>query len=79
MKNQKIVIDEQGKAFLQADAFGNERELFLCAAFDGVSVAWQDGKTLFLPADWLAGEFPEHAERIRELVESVQTQIGEKP
>lgn len=70
MKNQKIMIDEHGKAFLQADAFGNEREIFLCAGFDGVPFIRDAGK-LYFPADWLAREFPEHAERIRELVESV--------
>lgn len=54
----EIQFDDTGKAFLPAAAFGNEAELFLCAAFDGVETVRHEGK-LYLPADWLAREFPD--------------------
>ena len=71
----KVLIDDDGAKYLPADAFGNEQELFLCAAFDGASVVRQDGR-LYLPADWLAREYPEHAEGIQELIEAAN-QKGE--
>ena len=57
-------IDENGVVFAPAAICGNEKNIFLCALYDGVSVAWNEGHAYY-PTEWLSQEFPETADIMR--------------
>lgn len=52
---------KEGVVFVPAAMTGNENEVFLCACYDGTPVAHYLNH-LYVPADWLAVEFPKTAE-----------------
>lgn len=51
---------ETGEVYLPAIAAGNELDVVLCAAHDGVGMITSDGHS-YVPASWLAKEYPKWA------------------
>lgn len=80
LKNQtgrqlKAFVTDCGIVFLPASIFGNEQEIFLCCGYDGAEAVQHEGR-IYAAADWLAREFPEHRQRISEIVNDAQTEKG---
>ena len=46
--------------YFAADLFGNGFQVTLCALYDGVQ-PFTHNRYAYLPASWLADEFPEHS------------------
>lgn len=58
--------------FLPVAVFGNSDVIYFCGAVDGAPML-QDAQGLtYLPADWLAAEFPKY----RQPIEKLKKQIG---
>jgi len=60
-------ISDDGVVFVPGGMLGNESEVLLCAGYDGVPMAIHL-KHLYVPAQWMAKEFPKSAE-VCELIE----------
>lgn len=65
---KQTAIISGGAVFLPAALFGNAEQIFFCCGYDGTkTIQGADGQ-ICVPADWLAVEFPEHRQRVSELV-----------
>lgn len=73
---QSTAIISGGDVFLPAGLFGNEQEIFLCCGYDGTETI-DDGGRIYVPANWLATEFPDHEEKIKTLIQQIR--IGGRP
>lgn len=58
---RSVGLSNEGVVFVPAAMTGNESDVFLCAGYDGTSVV-QYLNHIYVPADWLAAEFPKTAE-----------------
>lgn len=58
---RSVGLSEEGVVFVPAAMTGNESEVFLCAGYDGTTVV-QYLNHVYVPAGWLAAEFPKTAE-----------------
>lgn len=67
-------VTDCGIIFLPAALFGNEETILYCTAYDGAETIQADGH-IYAAADWLATEFPEHAERIREVSKRIKQEV----
>ncbi len=68
MKEQKqTAIVSGGAVFLPAALFGNQDQIFICCGYDGTETIQDADGRIYAPADWLATEFPEYAERINQI------------
>lgn len=65
---RSVGISEDGTVFVPAAIAGNEQEVFLCTAYDGAAVATYRNH-VFVPATWLAKEFPD-AKELCEIMEN---------
>lgn len=54
-------LSSEGVVFVPAAMTGNESEVFLCAGYDGTPVVRYLNR-VYVPADWLAVEFPKTAQ-----------------
>lgn len=71
MKEQKqTAIVSGGAVFLPAALFGNQDQIFICCGYDGTETIQDADGRIYAPADWLATEFPEHRQRISDLVKT---------
>jgi len=50
-----IAVADDGKIFIPAAIYGDEKVAFLCASFDGVAHIIND-EHLYLPLDWVENE-----------------------
>lgn len=73
-------ISDDGTVFVPGGMLGNEQEVFLCANYDGVTMVSYLNH-VFVPARWLAAEFPKSADvcelierKIKEIIESSDEQ-----
>lgn len=64
-------LSSDGVVFVPAAMTGNESEVFLCAGYDGTPVV-QYLNHVYVPADWLAVEFPKTAEVCQIISKSVR-------
>ncbi len=64
-------LSSDGVVFVPAALAGNEREAFLCAGYDGTPVATHLDH-FYVPADWLAAEFPKTADLCHTISKSVR-------
>lgn len=69
---RSAAISDEGIVFVPAAIAGNEQEVFLCANFDATSIV-NYLNHLFVPADWLAKEFPE----TKEICDVVSSKVKE--
>lgn len=54
-------LSSEGVVFVPAAMTGNESEVLLCAGYDGTPVVHYLNH-IYVPAEWLAAEFPKTAE-----------------
>jgi len=73
---KQTAIISGGAAFLPVELFGNAEQILLCCGYDGTETIQEAGGRLYAPADWLATEFPEHRQKISELVKKA-TEAGQ--
>jgi hypothetical protein len=71
---RSAAIDADGAVYAPAVLAGNERAVFLCAAYDGVS-AVTDGGHVFLPTSWLRREYPCIAETCDKIEQKVRLHV----
>jgi len=69
MRKTRIIKTDDGVLFVETTGMINRDEVLLCAGFDGMPVVVNDGDT-FLPAQWIASEFPEYARCINKLIDA---------
>lgn len=72
---RSAAITDEGVVFVPGAIAGSEHEVMLCAAYDGTSVI-NHLKHLYVPANWLAKEFPETKE-VCELISSRVKEISD--
>lgn len=65
---------DEGVVFVPAMMGGNEQEVVLCLAYDNTE-AIEYLKHCFVPADWMAKEFPHTAELCSNMVMTAQYEI----
>ena len=65
---------ESGEVFVPAAIARSEKEVHLCALYDGTRVAVTH-KHLYVPASWISKEFPETKEIVDVMVESAKKSI----
>jgi hypothetical protein len=64
-------LAEDGTVYLPAAICGNEQQVFMCATWDGVPLlSW--GGHVYLPSDWLAEEYPLHADDVNHIAQRVR-------
>ena len=67
--------EKTGEVFVPAAVGGNEHEVFLCALYDGTPVA-EAHKHIYVPASWLAKEFPKSKDICAVMTESAKASIA---
>jgi hypothetical protein len=69
---RSAAIMKGGTVYLPAAICGDENRAMVAAAWDGgVPLLQRDGH-LYLPADWLAQEYPREAENVQHIAERVR-------
>ena len=64
-------LSSDGVVFVPAAMTGNESDVFLCTCYDSTPVV-QYLNHIYVPADWLAVEFPKTAEICQIISKSVR-------
>ncbi len=70
-------VDENDEVLLPCGAFGDELQAVLCLGYDNQSFV-RDGDHAYAPARWLAGNYPNHAEKIKIIAISAERRIKTK-
>ncbi len=65
-------LAENGDVYMPAAVAGNERTVFLCAAYDGEPVTVR-AKHLFVRTKWVASEYP----KIADLAQKIEARVRE--
>jgi hypothetical protein len=73
---RSIGVTEQGHIFVPAGITGNEGEVFLRSMYDGTrTYDYRNHK--FVPADWMAKEFPDVRGLCEKMVMAAQSAISD--
>jgi hypothetical protein len=71
-------ITKDGTVYLPAAICGDENRAMMAAAWDGgIPLLERDGH-VYLPADWMAQEYPREAENVQHIAERVR-QLAKEP
>lgn len=65
-------LSDEGVVFLPGAIGGDEKKVTLCAVYDGTPIV-QYLKHVYLPAQWLAKEFP----KVKEVCERFEARVRE--
>jgi hypothetical protein len=68
-------VEDDGQVFIPAGVFMSERVAVLTLGYDGTP-AYVEEDHVYVPADWLAREFPADAATIGEIVTNVRRSAG---
>lgn len=71
---RSIGVSERGQVFVPAGMGGKESEVVLCLMYDGVDSHLYLNHS-FVPADWMAKEFPATRELCEKMVMAAQAAI----
>lgn len=69
---RRSALYPDGTVFLPAGVWMSETAALMCASHDGRTQMVVDGEHVYLPAEWLASEFPAHAEDILAIADIVR-------
>ncbi|MCD4825946.1 MAG: hypothetical protein K8S55_15245 [Phycisphaerae bacterium] len=70
----RTAFRDDDEVYLPCDAFADKQIALLGIAFDNVPFV-QDHGHLYAPASWLAKEYPQHAEAINTIADSVKRKV----
>jgi hypothetical protein len=73
---RRAAITADGVVFVPARIAGTESLIAFMAACDGVA-RFKDGGRIFVPAEWLAEQFPNVAAAVRHIAQDVQRLAAE--
>jgi hypothetical protein len=71
---RSVAVADDGTIFAPAAMSGNEQRAMLCASWDGVP-AVLNAKHVYLPVKWLAKEYPELAEVVRNIERRINAEF----
>jgi hypothetical protein len=69
---RSAAITKDGTVYLPAAICGNENQAMMAATWDGGVPLLQRDEHLYLPADWMAQEYPQEAENIQHIADRVR-------
>jgi hypothetical protein len=75
---RSVAVGDDGTIFAPAAMSGNEQRAMLCASWDGVPAVLSgrgNAKHVYLPVKWLAKEYPELSELVRNIERSVNAEF----
>lgn len=67
-----------GRVFMPAAIWMDERAAILCASHDGNQTLVMDKGHVYVSSDWLANEFPKYAEDIRSIADNIRRHVHEE-
>lgn len=70
-----VISDDGDEVFVPAAIAGNEDNVYLCTLFDGTATVSAHNH-LYVPADWLAKEFPKAKELCEIMKASAKASLG---
>ncbi|MGE9760933.1 hypothetical protein [Pseudomonas sp. PDM20] len=75
--SRTIGVTDKGQVYVPAAMGGNEQQVVLCLAWDGTDCI-EHLNHVFVPADWMAKEFPQTAEICKAILLAAQQVIREQ-
>lgn len=72
---RSAAMSDSGTVFIPAAIAGDEKAVFLCAAYDGVE-ACVNRRHVFLPSRWVSSNYPEIADICAKIERIVQRHLN---
>jgi hypothetical protein len=73
-----VGLADDGTIYMSAILGGSEKVMLLCAGYDGTRCCEWKGH-LYVPADWMAREFPKTSEGVRNVTAAIRAEARGMP